>query len=230
MTRPLLHATDLALRFAETSKDVAALEGGEVQVHRGHIVALLGRSGSGKTTWMNVAGLLVRPDSGRLTIDGTDVLSLDDTGRTVFRRDHIGVIFQSFNLLPQMSAAENVALASSRGMRSGRARAEELLDSVGMSRRAAHRPGELSAGEQQRVAIARALVNEPSLLLADEPTGNLDEETESEVLAQFRTAADNGCGVVLITHSSRVAEFADTVAVMRSGHVTMSTAQEVAEA
>ncbi|KQX58863.1 MULTISPECIES: ABC transporter ATP-binding protein [unclassified Streptomyces] len=230
MNAPLLRSSGLALRFTGSSKDVTALEGGDMCVQRGEVVALLGRSGSGKTTWMNIAGLLLRPDSGRLVIDGTDVLTLDDTERTVFRRDHIGIVFQAFNLLPQLSAAENVALASPRGPRGGLLRAGELLESVGLQHRATHRPGELSAGEQQRVALARALVNDPALILADEPTGNLDEETETEVLGHVRRAADAGRGIVLVTHSRRVAEFADTVAVMRSGHVTMSTAQEVAEA
>ncbi|MCH0566858.1 ABC transporter ATP-binding protein [Streptomyces sp. MUM 2J] len=230
MTDLLLHANDLSLRFSEASKDVRALQGGEVRVHRGEIVALLGRSGSGKTTWMHVAGLLARPDSGSLTINGTDVLALDDTARTIFRRDRIGVVFQSFNLLPQLSSVENVALASVKGLRGGRSRALEVLESVGMNHRTEHRPGELSAGEQQRVAIARAMVNGPTLLLADEPTGNLDEETEGEALSQFRRAADSECGVVLITHSQRVAEFADTVAVMQAGHVTMSATRKVTEA
>ncbi|POX39032.1 hypothetical protein C3486_20365 [Streptomyces sp. Ru73] len=181
-------------------------------VHGGRISALMGRSGSGKSTLLHVLGLLTPPDTGRVLLDGEDTTGLRDAELAELRRRRLGFVFQSYNLLPQHSALDNVVLPSLQRRTPARQRGRELLARVGLGDRAGHRPGELSGGEQQRVALARALINDPPVILADEPTGNLDERSEELLLGLFRELADEGKAVLLVTHNQSVAEAADTVA------------------
>jgi putative ABC transport system ATP-binding protein len=189
---------------------VPVLKGVSLEVRRGELVALMGASGSGKSTLMNILGCLDRPTSGRYWLDGTEVSRLSAVDRAVVRGRKIGFVFQSFNLLARTSALENVRmpLAYARPKVSaaeGRDRARRLLDLVGLGDRMDHHPSQLSGGQQQRVAIARALVNNPPVLLADEPTGNLDSKTSAEILAMFqRLNADEGLTVILVTHDTTV--------------------------
>jgi ABC-type lipoprotein export system ATPase subunit len=216
----VLDVCDVTHVYPGETAAVVALSSVSLTLHAGEIVALLGRSGSGKSTLLMAAGLLLVPQSGAVTVAGLATRELDDARRSRLRRDAIGFVFQSFNLLPQFSAVENVALASPRGIGPGLQQARELLVQFGLAERADHRPGELSAGEQQRVAIARALMNQPSLILADEPTGNLDEETGSDVLSLIRAAAQRGCAVLLVAHDRRVADIADRILVMDGGRLS----------
>ena len=205
---------------------VQALRGVDVTVDAGEMVAIVGPSGSGKSTLMHILGLLHSPDSGydpppSLLFDGTDVTELPDRERTRMRAERIGFVFQSFNLISTLTAMENVALpAEYAGQRrkAALAAAAEALETVGMGDRSSHRPMELSGGEQQRVAIARALVTGPALLLADEPTGNLDSGNTSELLELLRRCnADRGQTMLLVTHDSRVSEACNRVLRMHDG-------------
>jgi putative ABC transport system ATP-binding protein len=207
---------------------VEALRGVDVRIEPGEIVAIMGPSGSGKSTLMHILGLLHAPDLDHgprpeLLFEGRDVVALGDAERTRLRARQMGFVFQDFNLVPTLTALENVMLACEyAGIRSPAARvaARDALDLVGLAGRAAHRPAELSGGEQQRVAIARALVNRPSLLLADEPTGNLDSDRTSEVLVLLRRFNhEYGQTVVLVTHDAEVGEACDRVVRMRDGHI-----------
>jgi putative ABC transport system ATP-binding protein len=194
-------------------QEVVALHGLSFEVPRGEFVSLMGPSGSGKSTLLNLLGGLDRPTSGRIVIDGVDTTHLDDDALTEVRRRRVALIFQFYNLLPTLTALENVALPRLLdGASTGaiRARARELLDRVGLSHRLEHRPEELSGGEMQRVAIARALMSEAPLLLADEPTGNLDTATAAQVLELLQaTIRDSGLTLVLVTHDPGVAARAD---------------------
>jgi ABC-type lipoprotein export system ATPase subunit len=212
----MIHARGLCKTFNSHGRTLPVLDEVSVEIEHATITALLGRSGSGKTTLLQILGLLQRPDGGSLTIAGTDVLALDDDGAARFREAHIGFVFQAMNLLPHLNALENVVLPGSGPRRATTARAEELLETVGLSHRLRHRPSELSAGEQQRVALARALMNEPELVLADEPTGNLDAETEEGLLGLFSELRRLGHTLLIVTHSRTVADFADVVQTMAS--------------
>jgi putative ABC transport system ATP-binding protein len=188
--------------------EVPALVEANLEVAPGEFVAIVGASGSGKTTLMNVVGCLDRPTSGICAIDGTDVAGLDDDALARLRSRTIGFVFQSFNLLPRTSALENVAtplLYQGIGRGERRARARDVLDQLGMSDRLDHEPSQLSGGQQQRVAIARALVTQPALILADEPTGNLDSRTGADMLALLRDLNRGGVTIVMITHDATVA-------------------------
>jgi putative ABC transport system ATP-binding protein len=188
--------------------EVPALVDASLEVAPGEFVAIVGASGSGKTTLMNVVGCLDRPTSGICAIDGTDVAGLDDDALARLRSRTIGFVFQSFNLLPRTSALENVAtplLYQGIGRRERRARAYDVLEQLGMSDRVDHEPSQLSGGQQQRVAIARALVTQPALILADEPTGNLDSRTGADMLALLRDLNRGGVTIVMITHDATVA-------------------------
>jgi putative ABC transport system ATP-binding protein len=188
--------------------EVPALVDANLEVAPGEFVAIVGASGSGKTTLMNVVGCLDRPTSGICAIDGTDVAGLDDDALARLRSRTIGFVFQSFNLLPRTSALENVAtplLYQGIGRRERRARARDVLDQLGMSDRLDHEPSQLSGGQQQRVAIARALVTQPALILADEPTGNLDSRTGADMLALLRDLNRGGVTIVMISHDATVA-------------------------
>ncbi len=206
--------------------EVQALRGVDFAIEAGEMVAIMGPSGSGKSTLMHILGLLHAPDvdhgpAPELAFDGRDVVAVNDRERTRIRAREMGFVFQDFNLVPTLSAIENVILAADyagNGGSAGRTAAMEALDRVGLADRAAHRPSELSGGEQQRVAIARALVNRPRLVLADEPTGNLDSERSAEVLALLRRSnREQGQTFILVTHDSEVGDACDRVVRMRDG-------------
>ena len=210
-----------------TEAEVVALKGVDMRIDRGDFVAIMGPSGSGKSTLMNLIGCLDTSSSGRYLCDGVDVSTLDAEALAVLRRDKIGFVFQGFNLLPRMSAIENVAMPLGYAQvppHERQERARKALAAVGLAERGNHRPSELSGGQQQRVAIARALINEPPIILADEPTGALDSRTGEEILALFKRLRDEGHTVVLITHDAEVAAHADRTLVMRDGELHEETA------
>lgn len=219
----LVRAEGLARRYTLGTNAVNALDGVDLLVERGEFVALVGPSGSGKSTLLNLVGGLVRPTGGTITVNGLELGASSDARLVGYRRDTLGFIFQGFNLLPVRSAAENVELPlmlAGTPPRLRRERALELLALVGLAERARHKPAELSGGEQQRVAIARALANRPALLLADEPTGNLDSTTGREILALLQQRIrDDGLTLMLVTHDMSVAAYADRVVHMRDGKV-----------
>jgi putative ABC transport system ATP-binding protein len=212
-------ARDLQRRYGEGDTAVDALRGVTLDVARGQLTAVMGPSGSGKSTLMHLLAGLDRPTGGRVYIDGTDITTLGDTDLTKLRRRHIGFIFQFFNLLPMLTAEENVVLPLSiAGQKPDKAWIEELLGKVGLTDRRTHRPSELSGGQQQRVAIARALVSRPTVVFADEPTGNLDSRTGGEILELLREAVDHfGQTTVMVTHEARAAAMADRVLFLADG-------------
>lgn len=218
----LIEGVDLVKTYRMGGETVRALDGVSVRIERGEYVAIMGPSGSGKSTLMNVLGGLDRPSSGRYILDGEEVSQLSPDRLARFRNQHIGFVFQSFNLLPRLDALGNVALPMTYAGASPdrrRARATELLEIVGLGERLGHRPTQLSGGQQQRVAIARALANEPSLLLADEPTGALDERTGEEVMDLFERLNSQGITIVIVTHDAEVAARAKRVVRMRDGRI-----------
>lgn len=214
----VLGADRLCISHRGPDETVAAVRDVSLEIAAGETVALVGRSGSGKTSLLMALGLLATPDQGTVRVEGRDTAGMRDAELSALRRHRIGFVFQAFNLLPQLTAEENVAMAHRSGLRGGTERAVRLLEQVGLGHRLRHRPHQLSAGEQQRIAIARALVNEPAVVLADEPTGNLDAETESGVLDVLtRGAAGGGSAVLLVTHSGEVASRADRVLRIEGG-------------
>ena len=226
-TEALLEGRNLRKTYRLSRRNqVKALRGVELHIAHGEMVALMGPSGSGKSTLMHILGLLHSPDgddgpAAELRIAGVDVTSMSEKTRTRMRADTMGFVFQSYNLVPTLTAAENVALAgeyAGTGRREAMAEATEALGWVGLAEREDHRPMELSGGEQQRVAIARSLVNKPKLLLADEPTGNLDSEHSHEVLALLRRFnRERGQTLLLVTHDAEVGAFCDRIIHMRDG-------------
>jgi putative ABC transport system ATP-binding protein len=219
----VVQVTDVSKRYWRGSVEVQALHEVSFDLPRGSTLAVMGPSGSGKTSLLNILAGLDRPSSGMILIAGTRVHELDSEAATTFRRRHIGFVFQFFNLLPTLSARENVELpllAERMPRRQVEDRAAEALEAVGMDHRLDHRPSEMSGGEQQRVAIARALVMQPALLLADEPTGNLDTATGDMVLALLRTMVEmRGLSIVMVTHSQAAAAAMDRTLVIRDGHL-----------
>jgi len=201
---------------------VRALDGVSFTIHRGEFVAIMGPSGSGKSTVMHLLGCLDRPTSGRMVLDGLDLLKASDNHLAEIRNAKIGFVFQQFNLLPRESALRNVetpAIYAKIPRRVRLQRARELLERVGLGDRLSHVPAQLSGGERQRVAIARALMNDPAILLADEPTGNLDTKTGEEILSLFKTLHREGRTIVLVTHDRRVAECASRILHMQDGRI-----------
>ena len=222
-TAPLIvEAEGLERTYAAGETKVAALAGLSLRVQRGEFVAIMGPSGSGKSTLLNVLAGLERPSGGRVLVNGTDIATLDEGALARYRRDVVGMVFQAFNLLPRYRVVENVAfpllfagVAPAERVR----RARALLERIGMGPRAEHRPNQLSGGEMQRTAIARALITEPALLLADEPTGNLDSASGEAVLAIFDELHARGQTIVMVTHEDTVAAHAQRIVRMRDGRI-----------
>jgi putative ABC transport system ATP-binding protein len=217
---PLLQLDRVAKVYRMGEVDVAALRGVSLSIERGEFVALMGSSGSGKSTLMNILGCLDRPTSGVYRFAGTDVSKLDRNQLAEIRSHTLGFVFQTFNLLQRTTALENVELPliySGVGTRERERRAREALERVGLAERLGHHPNQMSGGQQQRVAIARALVGNPKLILADEPTGNLDSKTSVEIMALFQELWRSGITVALVTHEADIAAYASRVLVMKDG-------------
>ena len=214
-------ARDVVRRYGDGDTAVDALRGVSVDIAEGRLTAVMGPSGSGKSTLMHILAGLDTAHRGEVTVAGVDISGLDDSELTKLRRDHIGFIFQFFNLLPMLTAAENIVLPLKlAGTKPNQAWLEEVVDSVGLSERLAHRPSELSGGQQQRVAVARALVSRPSVMFADEPTGNLDSTTSGEILALLRDSVDTlGQTTVMVTHDAHAAAIADRVLFLADGDI-----------
>jgi putative ABC transport system ATP-binding protein len=217
----VVEARDVTRRYGHGETAVDALRGVSLDVRRGHLTAVMGPSGSGKSTLMHILAALDQPTSGVISIDGTNIATLGDTELTKLRRRHIGFIFQFFNLLPMLSAEENIVLpVELAGVKPDKSWSDEVIEKVGLSDRRTHRPAELSGGQQQRVAIARALISKPTVVFADEPTGNLDSATSAEILEVLReSVADYGQTTVMVTHDPNAAAIADRVLFLADGRI-----------
>jgi putative ABC transport system ATP-binding protein len=217
----VVSATDLTRVYGEGETAVQALRGVSLDIPKGQFTAVMGPSGSGKSTLMHILAGLDRPTSGAVSIDGIDITDMGDQELTLLRRDHIGFIFQFFNLLPMLTAEENITLPLDlAGTKADKPWVEEIVAKVGLGERRKHRPSELSGGQQQRVAIARALISRPTVLFADEPTGNLDSQTGGEILTLLRDSVDAyGQTALMVTHEARAAAMADRVVFLRDGRV-----------
>ena len=220
----LVHLDDVRKTYRSGEMEVRAVRGVSLEIKRGEFVALMGASGSGKSTLMNILGCLDRPSAGRYILDDADVSSLDRDQLADIRNAKLGFVFQSFNLLPRTSARENVELPLLYGTRhltnaELRERADRVLASVGLQGREDHHPSQLSGGQQQRVAIARALINEPEVVLADEPTGNLDSKTSVEIMGVFQELNEKGITIIMVTHEADIASYAKRNVVRRDGLV-----------
>lgn len=217
-----LEARQLGRTFHLGGEPVHALSGVDLLVRSGEYVSIMGPSGSGKSTLLHLLGLLETPDSGQVLVGGVDTTGLDDDELTFLRRDRLGFVFQTFELIPNLSARENILLPAEIAGRlsEGEARLEQLAVTLGISDRLDHRPSQLSGGQRQRMALARALVNDPVVVLADEPTGNLDSQTGQEVLTLLRSGVDlHGWTVVMVTHDPQAARTADRIVFLRDGRL-----------
>jgi putative ABC transport system ATP-binding protein len=224
MSEAVLKIENLSKSYALGKRSVQALSGVNLQVNKSEFVAIMGPSGSGKTTLLNVLGCLDKPTSGRVLLDGVNIAKLPETELYKIRRNKIGFVFQTFNLLPYLNAIENVELpmeCTKKSKSERRRRASKLLEMVGLSGREGHRPQRLSAGEQQRVAIARALANDPAILLADEPTGNLDTKNKQELVKLLASLNLNqGTTIIVVTHDGQVAAHTERVLLLKDGKIT----------
>lgn len=219
---PVIQVEDIHKIYSLGETQVHALRGVSVDIHRGEFVAIMGASGSGKSTFMNILGCLDKPTSGRYMLEGTPVADLDKRQLAAIRNRKLGFVFQGFNLLARTTALENTELPTlyARMDKTERhRRAMEALKMVGLGERTDHYPSQLSGGQQQRVAIARALVNRPSILLADEPTGNLDSRTSVELMEIFQSLNDGGLTIILVTHEHDIADFAKRTIIFRDGKI-----------
>jgi putative ABC transport system ATP-binding protein len=230
---PVVAASGVVRRYGEGDTAVDALRGVSVDIAEGRLTAVMGPSGSGKSTLMHILAGLDKPTAGEVTVAGVDISDLGDDELTKLRRDHIGFIFQFFNLLPMLTAAENIVLPTRlAGIKPDQAWLDEIVASVGLGERLSHKPSELSGGQQQRVAVARALVSRPSVMFADEPTGNLDSTTGGEILGLLRNSVDElGQTTVMVTHDAHAAAIADRVLFLADGDIVRdlgpSTAHEI---
>jgi putative ABC transport system ATP-binding protein len=220
-TSLLVAATDLVRVYGEGEASVRALDGVTVGFPAGGFTAIMGPSGSGKSTLMHILAGLDRPTSGSVVLDGVELAGLDDSKLTDLRRDRVGFVFQSFNLLPVLDARENILLPLSiAGRKPDREWVDRLIETVGLGDRLDHRPSELSGGQQQRVAVARALASRPAVIFADEPTGNLDSKSSAEVLALLRRSVDEfGQTVIMVTHDATAASYADRLLLLADGRI-----------
>jgi len=224
----LITTQDLWKTYVMGSEEIHALRGVSIDIDKGEYVAIMGPSGSGKSTLMNLIGCLDTPSKGSYTLNGKEVGSMNDDELARIRNEEIGFVFQTFNLLPRATALHNVELPLVYAGVSGRdrqERARQALEKVELTSRASHKPNELSGGQRQRVAIARALVNNPSILLADEPTGNLDSKTGVEIMAVFKRLHDAGNTIILVTHEADIAAYAHRVISIRDGQVEKDVRQ-----
>ncbi|MBY8856350.1 ABC transporter ATP-binding protein [Nocardia sp. CA2R105] len=225
----MLELTDVVKEYRVGQQRVRALDGISLTIAAGEFTSVIGPSGSGKSTLLHLLGALDSPDSGSITFQGEEIGDLGDDRQSEFRRHRVGFVFQFFNLLPTLTAWENVAipkLLDGTGLRKAKPRALELLDLVGLSERAEHRPAELSGGQMQRVAVARALIMDPPLILADEPTGNLDSKTGAAILELFGTITEQGNSVVMVTHDMSAAHYCDRVITLGDGRIGSITRGE----
>jgi len=229
-------ARDVSRRYGEGETAVDALRGVSVDIDRGRLTAVMGPSGSGKSTLMHILAGLDKPTSGSVEVAGTEITTLGDNDLTKLRREHIGFVFQFFNLLPMLNARENITLPLTiSGEKPDEGWVEQVVEDVGLADRLSHRPAELSGGQQQRVAIARALVSQPTVLFADEPTGNLDSSTGHEILQLLRASVDTrGQTTVMVTHDGRAAAIADRILFLADGLIVRelrgASAHEVIQA
>jgi putative ABC transport system ATP-binding protein len=225
MDGAVVSGREITRRYGEGETAVDALRGVSLDIEKGKLTAVMGPSGSGKSTLMHILAGLDRPTSGDVTIAGTNITKLDDNDLTKLRREHIGFVFQFFNLLPMLSAEENVTLPLLiAGEKPEHPWFDQLIEKVGLKDRLSHRPSELSGGQQQRVAIARALVSRPTVVFADEPTGNLDSATSHEILNLMRDSVDSfGQTTVMVTHDPRAAAIADRILFLADGQIVKDT-------
>ncbi|NKY59974.1 ABC transporter ATP-binding protein [Nocardia flavorosea] len=223
MTQPaMLELTDVVKEYRVGDQPVRALDGIGLRLEAGEFTSVIGPSGSGKSTLLHMLGALDRPDAGSIRFQGAEIGMLSEEQQSEFRRHRVGFIFQFFNLLPTLSAWENVAvpkLLDGKALRKAKPRALELLDRVGLGARAEHRPAELSGGQMQRVAVARALIMDPPLILADEPTGNLDSKTGASILGLLAEVAGSGNSVVMVTHDRGAVDYCDRVVTLGDGRI-----------
>lgn len=219
----VLKAVNLTKIYGKGENQVRALDGVSLSVEQGQFAAVVGTSGSGKSTLLHMLGGLDRPDKGKVYVDGKDIFSLKEEALTIFRRRKIGFVFQSYNLVPVLSVYENVALpVELDGKKADRAFIEEILDTLGILQKARSLPGQLSGGQQQRAAIARALASRPSILLCDEPTGNLDSRTSQDVLGLLKLSGQKfGQTIVMITHNEELAQMADRIIRIEDGRIVV---------
>jgi putative ABC transport system ATP-binding protein len=233
MSDLVIQIRDLVRTYEMGVETVHALRGVSLEIRRNEYVAIMGPSGSGKSTLMNLIGCLDTPTTGEYWLNGQEVSRMPDDALARVRNREIGFVFQTFNLLPRASALANVELPlvyAGTGARQRRERAEAALTRVGLGNRMDHRPNELSGGQRQRVAIARALVNEPAILLADEPTGNLDSTTSEEIMRVFETLHGQGQTIIMVTHEADIAAHAERVVVLRDGRIASDTKRREAAA
>lgn len=227
--KAIIHLIDIQKSYFMGNQGIPVLKGINLDIYKNEYVALMGPSGSGKSTLMNILGCLDSPTAGQYILNDKDVSKLTDNDLAEVRNKNIGFVFQQFNLLPRLSAAENVALPlvyAGIGKKERLQRAKEVLDKVGLADRSHHKPNELSGGQMQRVAIARALINNPAIILADEPTGNLDSKTSSEVMEIFSKIQATGNTVILVTHEEEIAAYAKRIVRLRDGIIESDHTKE----
>jgi putative ABC transport system ATP-binding protein len=217
MSDPMIEVSNIQKIYNMGKVRIRALDDVNLNIDKGSFVSISGPSGAGKSTLLHIVGCLDQPTSGRTLINEKNIIEMKDRELTIFRKDNIGFVFQFFNLIPTLTARENVLLPTMFDKDKDIGRADELLDLVNVAHRADHRPAELSGGERQRVAIARALMNDPPIILADEPTGNLDSDTGREILILFKRLNKQGKTIILVTHERDIASYADRIITMKDG-------------